>query len=142
MKSIASLFTKTALFIAVVSLSLGCTKTDDRNNASKRIEGIYIGTVQNSQEGSEYNLVIKPGGNLTFNGYARGVHIFGVGTWQRNGSDFNARVETVYGPSDFVGIQQALTAKYNPASGELTDCRYVNISLSSDAGTFTVTRVQ
>lgn len=142
MKLFALRFTKSAFFITVVLLSFGCTKTDDRSNASKKIEGLYIGTVQNSQEGSEYNLVIKPGGNLTFYGYARGIHIFGVGTWQKNGSDFNARVETLYGPSDFIGIQQALTAKYNPASGELTDCRYVNISLSSDAGTFTVTRVQ
>jgi hypothetical protein len=142
MKPIAPFFTTIALFITVTLLSYGCSKSDDNNSTTKKIEGLYIGRVQNSQEGTEYNLVIKPGATLTFYGYARGVHIFGVGTWTRNGNDFAARVETIYGPPDFIGIQQAITAKFNPSTGELTECKYVNIVGSADVGTITVSKVQ
>lgn len=142
MKSIASFIVKSSLFVTVILLSFGCSKTDNNNNATKRIEGLYIGTSQNSQEGAAYNLVIRPGGTLTFYGFARATHIFGVGTWTRSGNDFNARVETIYGPPDFVGIQQVLTAKFDPNSGELTECKYVNTSGAAGTGTFTISKVQ
>ncbi|TWI78293.1 hypothetical protein IQ13_3975 [Lacibacter cauensis] len=129
------------LFAVLFSVTIASCKKDTTQTA-KNIQGLWVGTIGNSSSsGVPYSLAIKSDGKITFEGYAGNVYHFGVGTWTLSANTFTANVTTMYGISSNVGVQQRLTATFNPSNGTLTNGTYVNVNPANDNGTFAVTKV-
>jgi hypothetical protein len=109
---------------------------------STSIEGLWIGSYQLSGQPSSYfSFVIKPGGAMIVDSYGGSVENLGLGNWTLSGNALSCAFTTVYGQSFNVGITETATAVFDNAKGSLNSGAWAVTQGSTNAGTFSMSKV-
>ena len=133
------------LAIIVITSQSGCKKETVTNITATdtvcipTIQGLWIGTQQNSSSSQAFSMCIKPGGTMNYENVISGTQQFCIGTWTLINSTLTCNTICVYGLAPNIGVTQTFTATYNATTGIITNGAYVNNPPSSGSGTFTVT---
>jgi hypothetical protein len=145
-------FSVLALTVCLFTSQTSCTKetetvtkTDTVYRCTPTIQGLWAGTwtssAPNGPSAQPFNWSIRPDGTASYENTVSGVQQLCVGTWTLTNGTWKCNTTCVYGPSGNVGTKQTFTATYDATTGKLANGTFVNISPSSDSGTFTITEV-